>query len=232
MSALQKRILPVVVLFAVTLGVQPVIGDLLGQIDTFDSDIAGWTSGANPTHIATGGAGGGFLQVSRDSSYVFHIAAYNKLQWQGDYASAGVTGIKMHLNAITGPDALNVRLMIWGDGGTWASTGVTPVASGWNSYTFGLTAADLVFVNNDVDGPAGSGGGTGILDDTLANLNIIQLRHDYASPTAPGSHPQHVEATLGIDNFEAIPEPATLLYMLIAGSGLFMIRRGNSRRRR
>ena len=101
--------------------------DLLGQIDTFDSDLSNWTSGANPTHIATGG-------------------------------------------------------------------------------------------------PTGIGDGTGILADTLANVNIIQLHHDSATPTVPGNHPPHVVATLGIDNFEAIPEPSTLL-LLLAADGCLVLRR-------
>ena len=212
---------------AVALGLQTVSADLLGQIDTFDSDIAGWSSGANPTHITTGGptgSGDGFLQVSRDSSFAFHLGAYNKIQWQGNYSAAGVTGINVDLNAFSSFSSLTVRLVLWGDGGVWASTGVTPVSSGWNTYSFGLTAADLVFVDDDVNAPAGSGGGTGILADTLANVNIIQLRHDSATPTIPGQHPPHVVATLGIDNFEAIPEPSTLLLLLTAG-GCLVLRR-------
>ncbi len=69
---------------------------------------------------------------------------------------------------------------------------------GWNTYTFGLTASDLVHVS----------GGTINLSDTLSTVNRIQIRHDYdAPPTPPGSHPEHVHGTLGIDNIHALSEP-------------------------
>ncbi|MCK4564041.1 MAG: PEP-CTERM sorting domain-containing protein [Verrucomicrobia bacterium] len=166
-------------LLTAALGIQPVAGDLIGQIDTFDTGLRNWNSGANPTHVATGGpsgSGDGFLQVSRDASFRFHIAAFNKIQWTGNYLSAGIT------------------------------------------------TADLVYVDDDTNSPAGSGGGSGSLADTLQNVNIIQIRHDYPTPTPPGSHPQHLAATLGIDNVQAVPEPSSLLYMLVATGGLMLKR--------
>ena len=182
-------------LLTAVLGLQPAAGDLLSQTDTFDTDIMNWSSGANPTHIATGGpdgSGDGFLQVSRPEISPFHIAAFNNTQWIGNYLSAGITAIEMDLNSMAGPDALNVRLVLWGDGGVWASSSLSPVASGWNHYSFGLTASDLVYVDDDMNSPAGSGGGTGILADTLQNVNIIQLRHDYATAGQPSAaHRRH-----------------------------------------
>ena len=212
--------------------VLPTSADLLSQTDTFDAGILNWSSGANPMHVATGGSlgsGDGFLQVSRPDSSPFHIAAFNKTQWTGNYLAAGITAIEVDLNAITGSDALKVRLVLWGNGGVWASSSLSPVAAGWNHYSFGLTASELVFVDDDVNSPAGSGGGSGLLADTLQNVTIMQLRHDYPSPTAPGNHPEHISATLGIDNFQAVPEPSTLLYMVVA-AGSLMLRRIRHRR--
>lgn len=221
-----KRVI-IISIIATGLGLLSTPADLLTQTDTFDSGTMNWDSGANPVHVATGGAGdnGGFLQVSRPVSAPFHVAAFNKNQWTGNYLAAGITAIEMDLNHIAGPDALNVRLMIWGAGGTWASTSLTPISTGWNRYSFGLTSADLTFVNLDTNGPpTGAGGGTGTATDTLQQVNIFQLRHDYPTPTPPGSHPDHISATLGIDNVQAVPEPATLLYMLVAGGGLMLAR--------
>lgn len=221
-------------LVTATLGISPTLGDLLTQMDTFDISTMNWSSGANPVYVATGGAGdnGGFLQLSRPPEAPFHIATYNRTQWTGNYLAAGITAIEMDLNYIDGPDAFNARLMIWGAGGTWASTGLTPISSGWNRYAFGLTSADLTFVNLDTSGPpTGAGGGSGLLADTLQQVNIFQLRHDYPTPTPPGSHPDHISATLGIDNVQAVPEPATLLYMLVAGGGLMLTRARRTARR-
>ncbi len=202
--------------------------DLLMQADTFDTDAEGWTTGALGTHYSTGGPAGvgdGYFEVGRNPDFPFHIALVNRLQWTGDYLASGVTGLEMDLNQTAGPDQVRVRLMVWGSGGLWASSGVTTVASGWNHYAFGLTASNLVFVNSDTDSPAGSGGGSGVLADTLAQVNAIQLRHDYAIPTPPGSHPEHIAAYLGVDNIAAVPEPATLGYLLTAGMALLLARR-------
>jgi len=219
-------------LLSASLGISPAIGDLLTQVDTFDAGIQGWASGANPVHVASGGAGdnGGFLQISRPVSDPFHLAAYNNTQWTGNFLAAGISAIEMDLNALAGPSALNLRLVLWGNGGVWASQNLTPVANGWNHYSFGLTAADLVYVNDDINSPPGSGGGTGLLADTLQKVTIFQIRHDYPTPTPPGYHPDHISATLGIDNVQAIPEPTSFAYLVVAtGALLFTRARRNTR---
>jgi hypothetical protein len=219
-------------LTALILGIQGVSADLLTQIDPFDSGVLNWESGANPVHISTGGPlgdGDGFLSLSRPESSPFHIAAFNKTQWTGDFLTPGITTIEMDLNALAGPSLLRVRIMLWGDGGVWASTGLTAVSAGWNHYTFGLSASDLIYVNDDMNNPAGSGGGTGVLADTLRNVTILQLRHDYETPTAPGNHPQHISATLGIDNVQAVPEPSTLAYLGIS-TVILLLRRTQQHR--
>lgn len=198
---------------------------LVGQVDTFDSDIQSWGGTASPTHVSTGGpagSGDGFFQISRGS---FHLATVNKAQWTGDYAAIGITSIEMDLNYISGPDAVNLRLLLWGDGGHWASTALTPVAPGWNHYSFGLTATDMVFVNSATNTGAGVSGGSGVLADTLLNVTALQIRHDDVTPTLPGNHPPHISATLGIDNIAAIPEPGTLGYVLAAGFSLYLLRK-------
>ena len=50
-------------------------------------------------------------------------------------------------------------------------------------------------------------GGTGNLNDTLANVRTLLIRHDRAQPTPPGTHPPHITARLGIDNIQAVPTP-------------------------
>jgi hypothetical protein len=182
---------------------------LLTQIDTFDSGLENWAGMVQPggslTNVATGGpdgTGDAYLQILRDSvPYEFHIATYNTNQWAGDYVTECITALRVGINHIAGTDPLRIRIMIWGDGGVWGSTSTTPLPAaggGWNTYTFGLTASDLVHVS----------GGTTNLSDTLSTVNRIQIRHDYDGlPTPPGSHPQHVHGTLGIDNMEAISEP-------------------------
>ena len=206
-------------MLAISMGAQ---ADYLTQVDRFASSTEGWGGGANTTHISTA-PGQGYLQLSRPLNDRFHIAVNNTAQWSGNLLAGGVTALTMDLRQTMGPDPLAMRLMVWGDGGIWASKNTTPINGSWASYTFGLSGEDLVFVTHDTGGPLGPGG-SGVLADTLANVHRIQLRHDAANPTPPGEHPPHVAATIGIDNVAAIPEPGTMAYMLCAGTGLFLYR--------
>lgn len=198
--------------------------DLVGQIDTFTADTAGW----NSTHTSVsrmpgngpGGAGDPFMQLSISG---FHLGAANKAQWTGDYLSAGITSIEADLNYIAGPNTVNVRLLLWGDGGVWASSSTTPVTAGWNHYSFSLDPSDLVLVSLDVD-HAYQGTGSGVLNDTLSTVNALLLRNDSEAPTMPGQHPPHITATIGVDNIQAVPEPGSLAYLLVAAVGIYLSR--------
>jgi hypothetical protein len=202
----------------------------IGQIDSFDTDVANWVTGSTQVHQPNGGPAGvgdGFLEVSRTAT-PFHVGTRNETQWAGDYLAAGIQAIEMDLSYLGGNDPLNIRLVLFGAGGAWASTSTTPVTPGWDHYTFGITAADLVFVDDTTDSGQ-VGGGTGVLNDTLASLNVLLIRNDSAVPTPVGQHPPHIIATLGIDNIQAVPEPASILLTVVGGSILVGSR---SRRRR
>ena len=183
----------------------------LGQLDDFeDGTTMNWAGGrVTITQEADGGPAGvgdGYLQVSQIN---FHVATNNEAQWTGDYLSAGVAGIRMDLNPISvtpnplNPDGiLGMRLVLFGPGG--AFTSVTPITleEGWNSYVFDLS--DMMFLTGStIRWP---GGGTEVLADTLADVSIFLIRHDPgASPKPVGQHPEHITATLGLNNIRAAP---------------------------
>jgi len=104
-------------------------GDLLSQVDTFDSGVMSWgggtqAGGPGPIHVASGGPdGGGFVRISHTG---FHVGTKNTSQWSGNYLAGGVTGITMDLKHLSG-DPLNVRLVLFGAGGLWATTGLQAV---------------------------------------------------------------------------------------------------------
>ena len=179
------------------------------HIDAFETGTTlGWGSGATITQLADGGSDGskdGYLQISQTG---FHVGAMNSNQWKGDYLNADISAIKMALNPISvtpsseNPDGiLEIRLVLFGPGGAFSSTNSTALEAGWNSYVFDLS--DTTFLIGSGSGWPGSG--TQILEDTLADVNKLLIRHDPDDPpTAVGDHPQHITATLGIDNIEAI----------------------------
>ena len=56
----------------------------------------------------------------------------------------------------------------------------------------------------------GSPDGTGALADTLSSVEKLLIRHDIDDPPTPArDHPEHIFATVGLDNIRAVPEPAT-----------------------
>jgi len=197
----------------------------LGHGDTFavQGDTLAWTGGSGaptpilPVQISDGGPDGlgdGYLQIGADA---FHLAAKNQTQWTGDYLSAGVTALAVDFNHLNpSGDNVQLRILIDGPGGLWASSNLTPPLAGntWQEHIFALTRADLVHVT----------GGTGLLSDTLADVTRLQIKHDRTSPTSPGVNPPRITATLGIDNVYALPEPATIA-LLALGAILLVISR-------
>ena len=140
------------------------------------------------------------------------------MQWAGDYIAAGITSIEMDVNHISpGSDTVELRVLIHGPGGIFASTSLAPSLAGdtWEHLPFGLTVADLTYVSD----------GTNNLASTLSAVSRLQVRHDEPDATTnpPGLHPPHITATVGIDNIEAVPEPTTVALLLLGG--LVLLRR-------
>lgn len=155
-----------------------------------------------------GGAEDAFLEIEVTG---FHLGTKNMHQWAGDYLAAGIDAIEMDLNHIhPETDRLNMRLLLFGPGGTFASREVTPdlPANTWTHYVFGLSADDLVHVS----------GGTGELNETLAAVTTLLVRHDRPTPTVPGRHPPHITARLGIDNIHAVPRKPVIGVPVRSGS--------------
>lgn len=197
---------------------------LVGQIDTFDTGTANWDSSyTSVTTVSADGPGGVDDTYMELSVSEFHLGAANRSQWSGNYLAEGITSIEMDLNYLAGPDPANVRLMIWGDGGVWGSSSITPVSTGWSHYSFSLAPEDLVLVSLDIDRRS-QGTASGVLNDTLSTVNTLLFRNDSEIPTIPGSHPPHITATIGVDNIEAIPEPGTLALLLFSGGGIYLAR--------
>lgn len=113
--------------------------DLLSQIDTFESGTMGWGGNLSVTLILTGGPGNSaYRSISQTE---FYLGTKNISQWSGNYLGNGITGINMNLKHLSG-NALKVRILLFGRGGTLASAGLQPVSGSWNSHYFGLTALD------------------------------------------------------------------------------------------
>jgi hypothetical protein len=138
----------------------------------------------------------------------------NTTTWAGNYLTAGIKAIEMDVNTTSitsGSSNLSLRIVLFGPGGAFSSRDpVTIIAgSGWQHIEFGLTRSDLVrvlgsgaiyeYIGPEIDN----------LTDTLRNVETLLIRHDSAPDPIPvGFHPEHISATIGIDNIAAVLGPA------------------------
>ncbi|MGJ8726019.1 MAG: hypothetical protein ACSHYB_15800 [Roseibacillus sp.] len=196
----------------------------LNQIDTFDSGLAAWGNNAGSTSVQdTGLAGGSYLQVtsSGGGGRGSRLATFNSSQWTGDYLTSGVTGF--NLDALNGgTDSLNLRFAFDGPGG-WFITSSALLAnstsiSDLQSFSFSIEPGDV---------SAAGSSGTGIYADTFSNVTEFEILAAASIPGEGGGGNltgDQIDATLWIDNIQAIPEPSVAVISTIALLG-FAIRR-------
>jgi hypothetical protein len=204
--------------FLAALAGSPAAAISLGQVDAFQSGTLGWGGRSSPTNVATGGpagSGDAYLQIRATA---FNLGANNTTQWSGNYLSAGVTGLDLHLNNF-GPSQVALRLSLFGPGGTFTTTNeiVLSAGSGWQALHLGLGELDLTRTV-----------GAGTLAETLAAVDTLLLRHD-PDPISPSGEQNSVTATLGIDNITAVPEPASGLLLALGIAAVACGRRVASR---
>ena len=174
----------------------------LNQWDNFqDNTTQGWlTGGSNPNPpevIADGGSEGTgdayLLLTSTGSSFAGgRLAVFNNDQWTGDYTTAGVSFISMHMNNFSTSD-LSMRIALRGPENDyiWSVDPVlVPQESGWITVQFPVQAADLT--------------GEGDVTATLSDVTSLRIFHrvgdeDFRADT--------VTAQLGIDNITAAEQP-------------------------
>ena len=182
---------------------------VFGQIEDF-SGSHGWTSGnPNPNPPVTvsdsGPLGGGdsALRVISNggSGPGGKLVVFNRTLWTGNYPAAGVSTITVDLRN-SGTTTLSFRLAFNGPGG-WFVTAASPVTafSGWNSKEFDVRASALV--------PAGGSSAAA----TLAAVSEMRILHS----AAVGFTGAQVSGAFLVDNLQAVPEPAAVWMIGLAG---------------
>lgn len=190
----------------------------LGQIDTFDASLQGWSAGGGappfpPVLVKDGGPGGAgdaYMLVTSTGSQSAggKMVVQNDLQWTGNYTKAGVTKIALDLRNL-GTTDLSMRLLFEDPvNGPPKNQAITtqsfflPAGGDWTHLSFAIRASDLTAL-------------AGSADVVLSNTTTIRLFHG----TGLGFPANPIAAKLGVDNIAAVPEPATWALML-AGVGL------------
>jgi hypothetical protein len=128
-------------------------------------------------------------------------------RWLGDYQAANITAIAMDLRNLSN-SAMTIRIA-FRDGTTSAApTAIStlglalPANSAWVHAVFPISAASLTLLN----------GATQAILQSPVDLRILH---------APGANypGPFINATLGVDDIQAIPEPSTVV-QLLAGLAL------------
>lgn len=201
-------------------------GVVAGQIDTFDSDVMGWTSSfGTPTSswIPGGGPGGAsdpYMQIrssGASSGSGSRLGGWNGSQWSGDFYGQGVSAIRMDIAGFEG-DATELRLMfISNSGSTYASTLTQAVASDgvWRTYTFDISESAMTLV----------GGSVGY-EGSFGDIWRMWIRHQPGPPASSGGAPAY-PGRIGVDNIRAVPGIGGGLLFVAAG-----LTAGAGRRRR
>ena len=183
-------------------------GVSFGQLDDFQSDTAGWQQGHTapfnpnpPTVIATGGPSGtGDPYLQSVSSGTFGAGGkqvmFNRLQWTGNYVSAGVTRITAEMeNLGTAPLAMRVWVTGGTLGGQYGSTNAValPADGHWHAVTFDLSSAGMTAVSPT---------------DTLANVmgSVSEFRF-LSAAGGPSQHGDVIASTLGVDQIRGTTIP-------------------------
>jgi hypothetical protein len=198
-----KALLPLLAVAGLGILGQPAAAVVLGQVDDFeDGTTQNWEAGvphpAPPENTPTGGPAGAddnYLLLTALGGQVAgsRLSAFNRLQWIGDYISAGVGGIDLDLNNLSSTD-LSIRLYITDQTlGIPTNSVVTeavqlPAGSGWQSVGFSLDPADLVVLHGDAT-------------QALTHAVEVRIFHNVDPSYPPGP----VVAQLGIDNIVAAP---------------------------
>ncbi|MDP1676772.1 MAG: T9SS type A sorting domain-containing protein, partial [Bacteroidota bacterium] len=207
------QILFITVLFTLQIFSQTITQN---QTDNFQSGtLVSWTSGSSnpnpPQNISSGGPAGAadryMRLISTGSGSGGKLVIFNSVQWAGNYSSANVSVISMHM-INEGSNALHMRIVLINSlGDEWASTvAVTiPVSSGWITASFSIQEADMTMLS-----------GTSYAS-VISDVATVRLLHS----TSPSHNGENIAAQLGIDNITAanIPFPVELVSFSAAAKG-------------
>lgn len=223
MIARTSSLLVAALLAAFTAVISPSAYGLIttSSLDDFSTSTGGWkigNAGIQPARVAAAGPDSqiGYLSHLSDGSSANGkwLMWSDESKWQGDYFSAGVTGISLWANVSAGSNPVSMRIAFDGPGG-WFASSAQSVGAGWSNYTFAITPANFAYVS--------SSGGTGLFSNTLAGVTRFEILAGGGS-VSYRSNGDIVQAgtsvnTILVDNIGAVPEPSTYALLLMTGAG-------------
>jgi hypothetical protein len=157
------------VLASAPAGANPVNGYTQNWTGT---SLANWGGGAeydNPGTGGVGGAGDGYLHVATSATGPLGTVSFDA-PYIGNWTTAGITLIRLSLNDVNAPQALDLHFSIGNTGNFWQyNVGFSPSSGLWTQYTVDLTSPSWSRIL-----------GSGTFAQALTNVDRIHLRHDHA----------------------------------------------------
>ncbi|MBM4022287.1 MAG: hypothetical protein FJ284_08615 [Planctomycetes bacterium] len=181
------------------------------SLDTFAATNEGWKiggAGIQPTQVSQPGSDGqtGYLSHLSDGGTANGkwLMWNDGARWQGNYPSAGVTGISLAANVSAGSSPVSMRIAFDGPGG-WFYSSPLSVGTGWNLYSFPLAQSGFTHVS--------ASGGTASFGDTMAAVTRFEVLSGAGAVSyrAGGDIVQAGTSTntILLDDISAVPEPAS-----------------------
>lgn len=181
-------------------------GPVLGFVETWPgTSLASWTAISNdsryapatlynPSRFGTGGIDDGYLGVrAGDPVFLDMIeVASSSAAYTGDWRAAGVGGVTVYLNDISGVDDLEIHLWIEGPSAVWQfDAGFRPEPGRWSLFGANLGSEEGWTRLT----------GTDTFEATIRQVIRIGLRHD-RPPFTRAADP--VRGSLGIDELRLV----------------------------
>jgi hypothetical protein len=192
------------------------------SVDDFSVSSEGWQiggAGVQPVQVAAAGPDGetGYLSHFSDGGGANGkwLMWSDQSEWQGDYLSAGVTGISLWANVSAGISPVALRIAFDGPGGWFTSTAQS-AGAGWTNFNFILDAANFSYVS--------SSGGTGSFASTMGGVTRFEILSGGGGVgyRAGGDIVQAGTSvnTILVDTIQAVPEPSTYALLALSAVGL------------
>lgn len=197
---LNRTVHPKMWLIITALLISSALAIVANQYDDFeDGTTQGWRSGnQNPTppsNVASGGIGGvndNYLSAtaSGTSGSGSKLVIMNSTQWAGNYISAGVQSVSMHIKNFS-DTVLTMRLALRGPGGDFWSVNpvIVDASTDWQPIAFSVLPTNLT-------------GGANV-NSTLSGVTNVRILHSVSG----GYSGDIIEAQIGLDNITAAAQP-------------------------